>query len=149
LEIPRGLPAAAARFVARHARAVTERHAEFDHGRRRALVGRLAPDGDGFRHLPVGGVGAAKLIHRAPRRAGPGSAKFDRGRDIGWLDLGNAFDVGRLVRIGGIGGKPVAQHEIGRLRADQGRRRRDGERRHGDANCCCERKRGWFHHAVV
>jgi hypothetical protein len=34
----------------------------------------------------------------------------------GRLDLENAFDLLGLIRIGGIGGEPVAQHEIGRLR---------------------------------
>jgi trimethylamine:corrinoid methyltransferase-like protein len=41
------------------------------------------------------------------------AAIFDRGRYIGWREIGRALDVGRLVRIGRVGGEPVAQHKIG------------------------------------
>ena len=36
-------------------------------------------------------------------------------------NFANAFDVGRLVGIGGIGGHTVAQREIGRLGGDESR----------------------------
>jgi len=83
--------------------------------------------------LPVGGVGAAELIQRPSRRARGYPAIFDRGRDIGRSDVGRAFDIRRLVRIGGVGGEPIAQHEIGRLRAGQGWRCRDRDHSDGDA----------------
>ena len=78
--------------------------------------------------LPVGGVGAAELVHRPPRRCSRRPAVLDRGRDIGGRDVRRALDVGRLVGIGGIGGDPVAQHEIGRLRVRQSRRRQHADR---------------------
>src|SRR5260370_12148729 len=106
------------RSVGGNAGAGSVEHAEFDHGRRASLVGRLAPDAYRFRQLPVDGVGAAELIKRASRRAGSYLAIFDRGRDIGWSDIVHAFDVGRLVRIGMVGGDRVAEHQINRLRLD-------------------------------
>src|ERR1700737_1327487 len=71
------------RFIPRNARAGAIEHTEPDHGRARALVGRLAPCGDRFRQLVIGGVGAAQLIERAPRGAGGNFTEFARGRDIG------------------------------------------------------------------
>ena len=66
---PRALPALAARSNSLRASAgslgtpapVAEHDAEFDHGRRAAFVGRLAIGAQRFRHLPIGGVGAAEL----------------------------------------------------------------------------------------
>jgi hypothetical protein len=108
-------------------------YAEFDHRRGRALVRGLAPSGDGFHQLPVGGIGAAELIERAARRARGVPAIFDGGRDVRGRHVRRTLDVGRLVRIGGIGGEPVAQHEIGRLRVGKCRSRRDENRSERDA----------------
>ena len=59
-------------------------------------------------------------------------------------DLGRAFDVGRLVRIGRIGGEPVtAQHELGRLRVGRGKRT-GGGRCQADADGASNRDRA-FH----
>ena len=106
--------------------------AELDHGRGAAFVDRLAIGGNGLGQLPVGGVGAAELKQRPARRRRRDLAEFDRGGDVGRRDIGGAFDVRRLVRIGGIGGEPVAQHQIGRLRAGRrlrGRQRTTGPKR--------------------
>ena len=67
--------------------------------------------------LPVGGVGAAELVQRAARRAAPIRQYLIAVAMSEGAISGDALDVGRLVGIGGIGGDPVAQHEIGRLRA--------------------------------
>jgi hypothetical protein len=55
-------------------------------------------------------------------------AEFDRGCDIGRGDIVRALDIFRLVRIAGIGGDPVAQHEIGGLSLGRGIRRGEGQR---------------------
>jgi hypothetical protein len=128
------------RLVLRNAGTAAVEYAEFDHRRGRALVGGLAPGSDRFRGLLVGGVGAAELVQRPPRRARGNLAIFDRGRDIRGRDVSDAPDVGGLVGIGGVGGEPVAQHEVGRLRLHLrwiGPRcgRRDRDRRHGGATC--------------
>src|SRR5439155_12823807 len=103
------------RLVARDARAGSVEYAEFDHGRGRALVGRLAPGRHRFRRLPVGRVGPPELVHRPARRTRGALAELDGGGDVGGRDFCNALRVGRLVGVGGIGGDAVAQHEIGRL----------------------------------
>ena len=126
--MPRGLPALAARsnnlraavVVLGEAGAGGIGHAEFDHRRATALVRRLAERRDRFGGLAVGGIGAAELIQRAARAARRGPAEFDRGGDIGGGDLRDAADIRRLVRIGRIGGEPVAQHQIGGLRQRHG-----------------------------
>jgi len=68
--------------------------------------------------LPVGGVGAAELIQRPSPTSRRLSCIFDRGRDIGRSDVGSAFDI-RPAWSGSAGSaaEPIAQHEIGRLRA--------------------------------
>jgi hypothetical protein len=55
------------RFVLGDARPGAEHHAELDHGRRAAFVGRPAVGAGRFRHLPAGGVGATEFVKRPAR----------------------------------------------------------------------------------
>ena len=114
-------------------RAGAIKHAEFDHGRSAAFVGGLAIEPDRFRHLRIGGKGAAELVQRAARARRRRLAIFDRGRDVGRRDRGDAFDVRRFVRIGRIGGHPVAQREVGRCGADRRVDRACGQRQESGA----------------
>ena len=112
------------RLVLRHAGAGAVHHAEFDHCRGAAFVGRLAPRRHRLGHLSVGGVGTAELIQCPPRAGAGGAAEFYRGGDVGLRDLRGAASVGGPVGVGRIGGEPVAQNEVRGLRRRARNRRK-------------------------
>jgi len=124
--MPRELPACAARskqfsrlrLVPLDARAGPVEHAEFDHRRGGALVGRLAPGADRLHQLPIGGVGAAQLIERARDEPAATLQYLIAVAMSEGATSGVPLTSAGLSGSAGSAASRSAQHEIGGLRVD-------------------------------